>query len=86
MQVHIIIYIRIPVCALVFLALAIILFVGVIVLLIVKKSLKRKSMGITRRRCPDCRSIMKDNWESCPFCKYMPELARKKSKKNKGKK
>ena len=71
---------------LVFLALAIILFVGVIVLLIVKKSLKRKSMGITRRRCPDCRSIMKDNWESCPFCKYMPELARKKSKKNKGKK
>lgn len=70
---------------LIFLILIIILLVGVIFLLIVKKSLKRKSMGITKRKCPDCGNIMKDNWESCPFCKYMPELARTKTKKRREK-
>lgn len=68
-----------------FLILFIILFVTIIILLIVRKTLKRKSMGITKRRCPDCRNIMKDNWETCPFCKYMPEILVKKVKKNKEK-
>lgn len=65
----------------VFLILIAVLIVSVIILLIVRKNLKRKSMGITKRKCPDCGNIMKDNWEDCPFCKYMPELVRKKAKK-----
>jgi hypothetical protein len=51
-----------------------------IVLIIIRKIQKRKSMGITGRRCPDCGMRMKDNWDYCPFCRYMPEL--KKKKKN----
>lgn len=64
----------------------ILLIIGIIVLLILRKISKRKSMGITKRKCSDCGNIMKDTWESCPFCKYMPELAnKKKTKKNKEK-
>ena len=41
-------------------------------------------MGITKRRCPDCGNIMKDSWEDCPFCIYMPDLKKKrKSRKEK---
>lgn len=69
----------------VFLLLIVVFFIGIIILLIVRKTLKRKSMGITKRKCSDCGNIMKDNWETCPFCKYMPELARKKAKKRKEK-
>jgi hypothetical protein len=49
-----------------------------IVLVIIRKIQKRKTMGITGRRCPDCGMRMKDNWDYCPFCKYMPELRKKK--------
>jgi hypothetical protein len=52
----------------------------IVVLIIVRKIQKRRSMGITGRRCPDCGMRMKDNWDYCPFCRYMPEL--KKKKKN----
>jgi von Willebrand factor type A domain. len=49
-----------------------------IVLIIIRKIRKRKSMGITGRRCPDCGNRMKDNWDYCPFCRYKPELKKKK--------
>ncbi|MCL1817833.1 MAG: VWA domain-containing protein [Spirochaetaceae bacterium] len=38
---------------------------------------KRKRMGITRRRCPLCKTRMKDSWDDCPFCKYLPPKKRK---------
>lgn len=40
----------------------------------------RKLMGITRRRCPDCGNRMKDSWDTCPFCKYLPNIKKKKRK------
>lgn len=63
--------------------LAVVFVVCVIVFIIVLRIQKRKSMGITKRKCPDCGNIMKDSWESCPFCRYKPEL--KKIKKDKKK-
>jgi hypothetical protein len=42
---------------------------------------KRKSMGITKRKCPDCKKRMKDSWDSCPFCKYLPEIKKRKKHK-----
>jgi hypothetical protein len=38
---------------------------------------KRKGMGITRRRCPTCHNLMKDSWDSCPFCRYLPSAKKK---------
>jgi len=52
-----------------------------IVLTIIRRIVKRKRMGITRRRCPDCRNRMKDEWDSCPFCRFMPNLKKPKKKK-----
>lgn len=52
----------------------------IVVFLIVHRIQKRKSMGITGRRCPDCGSRMKDSWDYCPFCRYMPEMKKKKKK------
>jgi hypothetical protein len=44
---------------------------------------KRKRIGITRRRCPVCGNRMKDSWDSCPFCRYLPDIAKKNQKKQK---
>lgn len=66
---------------LVFLVVALLVVVAAIVLMIVARIARRKAMGITRRKCPDCGAVMKDSWETCPFCRYMPEL--KKKRKNK---
>jgi hypothetical protein len=54
-----------------------------IVLTIIFRIRKRKKMGITSRRCPECHNRMKDSWDSCPFCRYLPNIKKKKKKKNK---
>ena len=38
--------------------------------------------GSEARKCKDCGSIMKDNWDYCPFCKYLPEIKKKGKKRN----
>lgn len=63
------------------LIIAVLLVVASILLMILRRISKRKKMGITKRRCPDCGNIMKDSWEDCPFCKYMPELKKNKKKR-----
>ena len=25
-----------------------------------------------KRKCPKCKQVMKDEWDECVFCKYMP--------------
>lgn len=65
---------------LVFLALAALAVVAVIVLIVIVRVARRRAMGITKQKCPDCGAVMKDSWESCPFCRYMPELKKKKGK------
>ena len=65
---------------LVLLVLAVLAVAAVIVLIVIARIARRKAMGITRRKCPDCGAVMKDLWESCPFCRYMPELKKKKGK------
>ena len=63
---------------------AILLVIAGILLAILRRISKRKKMGITKRKCPECGNIMKDSWEDCPFCKYMPDLKKKrKSRKEK---
>lgn len=61
--------------------LGIVLIIAIIILFILYRITKRKNMGITKRRCKICGNIMKDNWESCPFCKYLPEDKLKKKHK-----
>ncbi|MEE0998160.1 MAG: VWA domain-containing protein [Treponemataceae bacterium] len=53
--------------------LCVLLIVSIIFVKIFQKIRKRRNMGISRRKCPDCKNIMKDSWETCPFCKYLPE-------------
>jgi hypothetical protein len=47
---------------------------------IIRRIVKRKRMGITRRRCKECSVRMKDTWDSCPFCRYLPNMKKKKKK------
>lgn len=62
----------------------ILVLIVLIVLYILLKIRNRKRMGITKRRCTDCRTLMKDTWDECPFCRYLPDI-KKKKKKKKGK-
>jgi len=76
--------VRVPVPRWMRLAIAIaagVLVLAMIALSIVRRIVKRKRMGITRRRCPDCRILMKDTWDSCPFCRYMPNMKKRKKSK-----
>jgi len=61
-----------------------VIIILIIVLYILRRIEKRKRMGITTRRCPECNNRMKDTWDSCPFCRYLPEMKRKKKKKKDG--
>jgi hypothetical protein len=61
---------------------ALVVVIILVVLYIIRKIIKRRRMGITRRRCPDCRNRMKDSWDSCPFCRYIPNIKKKKRKKD----
>lgn len=65
---------------LVFLALAVLAVVATVFLIIIMRVARRRAMGITRRKCPDCGAVMKDSWETCPFCRYLPDLKKKKGK------
>jgi hypothetical protein len=58
-----------------------VVLIALIVLYIIFKIKKRKRMGITSRRCPDCNNRMKDTWDSCPFCRYLPDVKKRKKKK-----
>lgn len=62
--------------------LGVILIIAIVILCVLYRITKRRNMGITRRKCKICGNIMKDNWESCPFCKYLPDIkSGKKGKK-----
>jgi hypothetical protein len=75
----------VPRWAKILIAVGILLIIAILVVLyIVQKIMKRKRMGITSRRCPDCRSRMKDSWDSCPFCRYLPDVKKKKKQKKDG--
>lgn len=59
--------------------LGILLIAGVVILIIFLRKSARSKMGISRR-CPDCGNLMKDSWDTCLFCLYMPELKNRKKK------
>jgi hypothetical protein len=70
---------KFPVWLLILIIIIVLLLIAGLVLLIIfqlKKS--RAKMGITNRRCPDCRRRMKDDWDECMFCKYLPPKKKKK--------
>lgn len=64
------------------LVIVLIVILLLIFFILFSKVQRRKSMGITKRKCKDCGSIMKDNWDYCPFCKYLPEIKKKGKKRN----
>mgnify|MGYP003291109800 FL=1 len=68
-----------------FVIITILILVAVIVYVILSRIKKRHSLGITKRKCPECGNRMKDSWDYCPFCKYLPNVG-KKTKKKKEKK
>ncbi|ERJ94011.1 VWA domain-containing protein [Treponema lecithinolyticum] len=61
----------------------ILVLILLIVLAFIYRIMLRKRLGITKRKCPDCGNIMKDNWDSCPFCKYLLDIKKKKKKRGK---
>lgn len=65
--------------------LAILLFVAFIVFTILSRRKERKSMGIGKRRCDDCGRRLMDDWEFCPFCRYLKKDKKRKKKKKKDK-
>lgn len=62
-------------------ALVAVFIIVLVIIYFLNKRASRRRMGITKRRCPDCGFVMKDNWETCPFCLYMPELKEKRRRK-----
>ncbi len=59
-------------------AVIVLMIIILIIALIVTKVKKRHAMGITKRKCPVCGNRMKDSWDFCPFCRYLPEQKKKK--------
>lgn len=60
----------------------VLLLVLLVVFIIIIKMKKRKAMGITKRKCPVCGNRMKDSWDYCPFCRYLPDMKKKKKGKS----
>jgi VWFA-related protein len=50
----------------------------IIILFFILRRKNRKSIGITKRKCPECHRRMKDDWDECIFCKYIPPKKKKK--------
>ena len=65
----------------VFMGIAVFFIAILVVLYFMNKRIKRRRMGITKRSCPDCGFVMKDSWETCPFCLYKPELRARNKKR-----
>ncbi|MDC7220327.1 MAG: hypothetical protein PQJ59_10320 [Spirochaetales bacterium] len=64
--------------------LGILLIIGLVLLIIFTRIKLRKKLGISKRRCPDCGRRMRDDWEFCPFCRYLdPEKNRRLRRKKK---
>jgi|GEM_PF-1158182 len=61
------------------------LIVLFILLTILSRRKERKAMGIGKRRCPDCGRRMKDDWEFCPFCRYLKNDKKRKKRQPKDK-
>ncbi|MDC7241491.1 MAG: hypothetical protein PQJ50_14135 [Spirochaetales bacterium] len=62
---------------------AVVVILILILLMILGRMRLRKSLGISKRRCPECKRRMKDDWEFCPFCRYLPpKKKRKKSEES----
>jgi hypothetical protein len=57
---------------------AVVILAVLVLVVIILRIRKRRAMGITKRRCPECKNLMKDTWDSCPFCRYMPKKKKKK--------
>ncbi len=56
-----------------------------IVLTILSRRKERRAMGIVKRRCEDCGRRMRDDWDFCPFCRYLKNDKKRKKKKKKKK-
>ncbi|SIQ98570.1 VWFA-related domain-containing protein [Alkalispirochaeta americana] len=63
---------------------AVVTILLLLVILFFYRRAERKKMGITKRKCPDCKRRMKDDWEFCPFCRYMPPKKKKRKDSTEG--
>ncbi|MBN1423917.1 VWA domain-containing protein [Candidatus Fermentibacteria bacterium] len=60
-------------------ALACLLIVALVVFLfILRRRAVRRTIGISNRKCEVCGRRMKDDWDACLFCKWLPPPAAKK--------
>jgi len=59
-----------------------VILLAVMILLILFSRIRlRKKLGITKRRCPECKRRMRDDWEFCPFCRYLEPKKRRRARK-----
>ncbi len=72
----------IPIWLYVTAGLVILLLVALIVfLLILRRRSIRRTIGITNRKCGECGRRMKEDWDECLFCKWLPPPSSKKKQK-----
>lgn len=57
-----------------------VIIIVLVIFLVLSKIKKRQAMGITKRRCSNCGNRMKDSWDYCPFCRYLPNKNKKQKK------
>ena len=60
---------------------AFLLLVLILFLMIFSRIRLRKKLGITKNKCPECKRRMRDDWEFCPFCRYLPPKKNKRKKR-----
>ncbi|MBN2735376.1 MAG: VWA domain-containing protein [Spirochaetales bacterium] len=63
---------------------AVLLIAAFIVLTLLSRRRERKALGIGKRRCDDCGRRLRDDWEFCPFCRYLKKDKKRKKKKKDG--
>lgn len=49
-----------------------IVIILLIILFLLSRKGHRKKIGIAKNKCPVCKRRMKDDWDECIFCKYLP--------------
>ncbi|MDY6969216.1 MAG: VWA domain-containing protein [Spirochaetota bacterium] len=64
--------------ALILIIITLLVIGGLVYLFIVFRRKRREMIGISKRKCPVCKRRMKEDWDECRFCKYLPPKEKKK--------
>ncbi|MCP4133339.1 MAG: VWA domain-containing protein [bacterium] len=55
----------------------VVVLIVMIILFIISRRQEREKLGVGKRKCPACGRRMKDDWDECVFCKYLPPVEKR---------